>query len=129
MAATMSALDVVVQVEATMTDPGNEPATSSQLATPAPGAPAAPPFEERMEGFGREVEEAAQRVSRDPALRSGVDLAARVWGAIFIGLGAWFLAEYTLGYDLPSVPWRDLWPVALILLGGAIVIRGAQRRT
>ena len=81
-----------------------------------------------METFGREVEEAAQRVSRDPALRSGVDLATRVWGAILIGLGAWFLAEYTLGYDLPSVPWRDLWPVALILLGGAIVIRGAQRR-
>jgi hypothetical protein len=124
----MSALDSIVQVEATMTDPGNEPATPSQPAMSAPGAPAAPPFEERMEGFGREVEEAAQRVSRDPALLSGVDLAARVWGAILIGLGAWFFAEYTLGYDLPSVPWRDLWPVALILLGGAIVIRGAQRR-
>jgi hypothetical protein len=111
-----------------MTEPGNVPATSSQPATPAPDAPAAPRFEERMEGFGREVEEAAQRVTRDPALRSGIDLAARVWGAILIGLGAWFFAEYTLGYDLPSVPWRDLWPVALILLGGAIVLRGARRR-
>jgi len=111
-----------------MTDPGNEPATPSQPATPAAGAPAAPRFEERMETFGREVEETAQRVSRDPALRSGVDLATRVWGAILVGLGAWFFAEYTLGYDLPSVPWRDLWPVALILLGGAIVLRGAQRR-
>ena len=105
-----------------MTEPSNDPAT------PAPGAPTPPRFEQRVESFGQEVEEAAQRVSRDPALRSGVDLAARVWGAILIGLGAWFLAEYTLGYDLPSVPWRDLWPVALILLGGAIVLRGAQRR-
>jgi hypothetical protein len=112
-----------------MTDPGNEPSTPAPIAPAAPGSPAAPRFEERMEGFGREVEEAAQRVSRDPALRSGVDLAARVWGAILVGLGAWFFAEFTLGYDLPSVPWRDLWPVALILLGGAIVLRGAQRRT
>ena len=105
-----------------MTEPSNDPAT------PAPAAPTPPRFEQRMESFGREVEEAAQRVSHDPALRSGVDLAARVWGAILVGLGAWFFVEFTLGYDLPSVPWRDLWPVALILLGGAIVLRGAQRR-
>jgi len=125
----MSTLDIVVQVEATMTEPGTDPATSSQAAASTPDVPPAPRFEERMEGFGREVEEAAHRVSRDPALRSGVDLAARVWGAILIGLGAWFFAEFTLGYDLPSLPWRDLWPIALILLGGAIVLRGAQRRT
>ena len=123
----MGALDSIVQLEATMTRPENQPATPAPDAQ-AQGAPAAPPFEERMENFGREVEEAAQRVSHDPALRSGVDVAARVWGAILVGLGAWFFAEFTLGYDLPSLPWRDLWPVALILLGGAIVLRGAQRR-
>jgi hypothetical protein len=122
-----------------MNEPGTEP-------TPDPASPAAaaatsnvtPPtatptteqrFEQRMESFGREVEDAAQRLSRDPNVRSGVDLAARLWGLVLLGFGVWFFLEFTLGYDLPRVPWADLWPLALILLGGLIVLRGAARRT
>jgi len=50
----MSALDSIVQVEATMTGPENQPATPAPDAQ-APGTPPPPRFEERMETFGREV--------------------------------------------------------------------------
>ena len=93
-----------------------------------PGPSAGKAFEQRMEAFGHEVEEAAQRVSQSPEVKAGVDVAARIWGLVLLGFGVWFLAETTFGYDLPSLPWRDLWPLALVLLGGLIVLRGASRR-
>jgi hypothetical protein len=123
-----------------MNEPGIEPTSPEPLTGTAAATPTEttgqPPaltteqrFEERMQSFGREVEDAAQRISRDPGVRTGVDLAARIWGVVLLGFGAWFFLEFTLGYDLPRVPWGDLWPLALILLGGLIVLRGAGRRT
>jgi hypothetical protein len=128
-----------------MNEPGSEPTSPDPTGQAAPAAApdaSSPPaaaapstltgegrFERRMESFGREVEDAAQRLSRDPAVRTGVDLAARIWGLVLLALGVWFFLEFTLGYNLPRVPWRDLWPLALILLGGLIVLRGAGRRT
>lgn len=99
---------------------------TEQTTDPGPGPEKR--FEQRMEALGHEVEEAAQRVSRNPEVQAGVDVAARLWGLVLLGLGLWFLAETTFGYDLPSLPWRDLWPLALVLLGGLIVLRGASRR-
>ena len=120
--------------------------------TPDPGAPSPPPpetpppaaprtFEERMEDFGRragaageklgkEAEEAAQRWSKDPAVAAAGDTAARVWGLLVLAVGLWFFADITLGMDMPAVAWRDVWPVALIVLGLAVLLRGmASRRT
>lgn len=118
-----------------MTHPSDPAGTAGQPGVPTGGEPleaqasSGARFEQRMETFGHEVEDAAGRISRDPGLRAGVDVAARIWGLILVAVGLWFFAEFTLGYDLPSVPWRDLWPAALVILGGAIVIRGVLRRT
>jgi hypothetical protein len=56
------------------------------------------------------------------------DTAGRIWGLIVLAVGLWFFADITLGLDMPSVAWRDLWPVALIVIGLAVVIRGMARR-
>jgi hypothetical protein len=118
-----------------MTEPTPDPAA-------APGPEAAPrqTFEQRMDRFGEEVGEAGERIgrqaeafgdrmSKDPGYRSAADTAARIWGLIILAVGAWFLVDVTLGYDMPSVPWGDVWPIGLILVGLLVVVRGMGRRT
>ncbi len=82
-----------------------------------------------MEGFGHEVEDAANRWSRDPGVKQNLTFLGRFWGLCLLAVGIWLFAGVTLGYDLPRVPLRDLWPVALIVLGGAVLVRGLSRRT
>jgi hypothetical protein len=56
---------------------------------------------------------------------------ARVWtlvaGLFVLGLGVWFFLDYTLGIDLPTIRWSQLWPVILIVIGAAVLL-GALRR-
>lgn len=103
-------------------------------------APRTATFEERMERFGQEAEEAGKQLGREaedygkrlasnPAVRDAADTAGRVWGLLLIAVGAWFLAEYTLGYDLPGIAWRDIWPIGLIAIGLVVVLRGLTRRS
>jgi len=82
-----------------------------------------------MEGLGREVEDAAQRWSKDPGVKSNLTMLGRLWGLVLLAVGAWLFAGVTLGYDLPSVPVRDLWPLLLIVLGALVLARGLARRT
>jgi hypothetical protein len=118
-----------------MTAPTPDPNTS-----PEPSPAPTPTFEQRMEGFGRDVgaagerlgreaEAAGQRLASDPGVRAAADTAARVWGLIVLAFGLWFLADYTFGMDMPAVPWGDVWPLGLILLGALIVVRGMGRRS
>ena len=131
-----------------MTTPpeGPEPSGAGPGPGPAP-EPARPTFEERAEAFGKKAEEsaeafgrraealgkeaeaAAQRWSSSPAVKESADAASRVWGLVLLAVGVWFFADVTLGMDMPSVAWRDLWPVLLIVFGGFIVLRGMQRRS
>jgi cell wall-active antibiotic response 4TMS protein YvqF len=108
-------------------------------AAPAPGAERPPTFEERMERFGREAgeagerfgkraEAAANRWSHEPGVVHAADTAGRIWGLILLAVGLWFFADVTLGYDMPSIAWRDLWPIALIGIGLLVLVRGASRR-
>ena len=119
-----------------MTDQPTEPAPGA-----APAAEPEPPrtFEERMERFGREAgeagerfgkraEEAANRWSREPGVVHAADTAGRIWGVIVLAVGLWFFADVTLGYDMPSVAWRDLWPIAIIAIGLFVLVRGMTRR-
>jgi len=128
-----------------MTEQPTEPAADATPAgstTPpeSPPEPDRPPtFEERMERFGKEAgeagerfgrraEEAANRWSKEPGVVHAADTAGRIWGLILLALGLWFFADVTLGYDMPSIAWRDLWPIALIGIGLLVLVRGMTRR-
>jgi Domain of unknown function (DUF5668) len=117
---------------------------TDQADQPPPPPASEPPrrltFEERFERFGqeaeragdrlgREAEDAGKRLAANPVVAQAADTAARVWGLILIAVGGWFFAEFTLGYDLPAIPWRDLWPVGLIVIGLAVILRGLSRRS
>ena len=114
------------------------------MSEPTPDPAAAPPpkptFEQRMDRFGEEVGEAGERfgrdaeawgkrISKDPGYKRAADTAARIWGLIILAVGVWFLLDVTLGYDMPRIPWGDVWPVGLIVIGLVIVLRGMGRRT
>jgi hypothetical protein len=113
--------------------PETEPASTAEEPEPAPT------FEERLERFGdearqagerfgRQAEAAGARWSKEPGVARAADTAGRIWGLIVLGIGLWFFADITLGYDMPSVAWRDLWPLGLIGIGLVVVIRGMTRR-
>ena len=102
--------------------------------------PPSPRFEDRVERFAKEAGEAGERLGRqaeaagkrwaaDPAVTQTADTAARIWGLLLIAVGAWFFAQFTLGYDLPAIPWRELWPLGLIVIGLAVILRGLRRRS
>ena len=121
-----------------MTDqPTEQPVESTSPAPPEPEA--RPTFEERMkrfgeeagqagERFGRQAEAAGERWSKDANVARAADTASRIWGVIVLAIGLWFFADITLGYDMPSIAWRDLWPIALIGIGLVVVVRGMTRR-
>ena len=109
--------------------------------TPPPTTerPAGQTFEQRMEDlghraeeagerFGRDAEAAAERWKKDPAVAAAGDTAAQVWGLVVLGAGLWFFTDITLAMDMPAVAWRDVWPLALIVLGLVVVLRGVARR-
>lgn len=85
-------------------------------------------LDERGKAFGKEAEAAAERLSRDPSLLRAADVAGVVGGVILLAIGAWFLADVTLGLDLPVVHLGEVWPLALVALGLAVVASGATRR-
>ena len=83
---------------------------------------------EAGERWGRRAEGAANRWSKDPGVVRAADTAGRIWGLILLAAGLWFFADVTLGYDMPSIAWRDIWPIALIGIGILVVLRGMTRR-
>ena len=106
-------------------------------ATPDPNRK--PTFEERVDAFGREAgeagerigkqaEAAGQRLANDPGIARAADTAARVWGLVVLLAGLWFLADVTFGFEMPNVPWRELWPIGLIVIGLVVVFRGMGRQ-
>ena len=84
--------------------------------------------QEAGERWGRRAEEAGQRWSKDPSVVRVADTAGIIWGVILLGVGLWFLADITLGFDMPSIAWRDLWPIGLIAIGLLVLVRGMTRR-
>ena len=122
-----------------MTDPTPIEPTPEPAQAPAPDAAPRQSFEQRMDSFGREVgeagerfgrqaEAAGQRLAKDPGVLRATDTLARIWGLIILAAGLWFLADVTIGLDMPTVPWGDLWPLALILIGLFVVVRGMGSR-
>ena len=109
------------------TDPttGFEPApsTASATATPPPTAPPAPPVAPAV---------LPPPPAPGPAWGSRRDDPGRtgtiVIGAILVAIGLWFFADQTLGLDMPSLRWSQLWPIFLIGLGAWIAIGSLRRR-
>jgi hypothetical protein len=123
-----------------MTQSTPDPGTTSDPAAAAEPSPPRQSFEQRMESFGQDMGAAGERFGRqaeafgkqlakDPAISRAADTAARAWGLIILAIGLWFLADVTLGYDMPSIPWGDIWPVGLIVIGLLVVARGMTRRS
>jgi hypothetical protein len=80
------------------------------------------------ERLGREAEAAGHRLSKDPSVQRAADSLARVWGLVILAAGLWFLADVTIGMDMPAIPWGELWPIGLILVGLFVVVRGMSSR-
>ena len=40
-------------------------------------------------------------------------------------VGLWLFADVTLGLDLPTIRWGQLWPIGLIVVG-AIILYGSR---
>jgi hypothetical protein len=53
---------------------------------------------------------------------------AVVFGLILVAVGLWFFADQTLGLEMPRLRWNELWPIALIVLGGWILLGSMRRR-
>ncbi len=82
----------------------------------------------RGEQLGREAQAAGDRWSKDARVIGAANTASRLWGVLLIAIGAWFLADVTLGYSLPTIPWRDLWPALIVVVGLVLIGRGMTRR-
>jgi hypothetical protein len=93
-----------------MTSDHSDDPTGQVPIQPAPEAPQPPP------------RSTSRRADRDPG-RS----ASLILGILFLVIGGWFFATTTLGLDLPDLDWGQFWPVILIVLGLAIVLRSLDR--
>jgi hypothetical protein len=102
----------VIDTERTVTPSPPDAAPSQPAAEPpsvAPAPPAAAP---------------ARRDDRDHGRTASI-----LFGLVILGLGLWFFAEVTLGYELPRVQWSQVWPVILIAIGLWVVLGSMRRRS
>ena len=98
----------------TPTAPYERASSASLTATPPP--PVAPPPAPPPAPLVRRSDQRPGRISRV------------VFGLIVIAVGLWFVADLTLGLDMPSLSWGQLWPIFLILLGGWLLVTSMRRR-
>ena len=127
------------------TNPSEPGATSSSASSSTSSSTPPPPpvqprtFEQRVNAFGRQAGEAGERLGReaeaaadrwkkDPGIVAAGDTLGRVWGLLVLAVGLWFFADITLDLDMPAIAWREVWPIALIVLGLAVLIRGMAGR-
>ena len=103
-------------------DPGSAPLATASAAPPSPP----PPVDGPATGTPASSPPAAPPATGwEPARDDGTRWPAIVFGLIMIVVGLWFFAETTLGIDLPTIRWGQLWP--LILIGVGILILWGTR--
>jgi uncharacterized membrane protein len=56
------------------------------------------------------------------------DAGGLIFGGVLLAVGIYYLLQRTLGLDIPDLDWDQLWPIAVILLGGAILYSNWTRR-
>jgi hypothetical protein len=98
--------------------PSQPPPEAAQPPPPEPplGAPVPPP-----------PPPAAPQTTWKPRSADTGRSASLVFGVLFLIVGGWFFATTTLGLDLPDLDWGQFWPVILIVIGLAIVLRSLDR--
>jgi len=67
-------------------------------------------------------------VAASPGAAARIDTGTIVWGLVLVAVGGWFFLDRTLGLDLPEIDWGDVWPIVLIVIGIAVILRGLARR-
>ena len=96
--------------------PASDPPATPPPAAPESASPAAPP-----------TSSWAQPKPRD----DGTSKWSIFFGLVLVAIGLWFFADYTLGLDMPTIRWSQLWPLILIGIGGLVVLgargTGAER--
>ena len=107
-------------------DPGSvaevidtEPTVTPTPATTPPPAFAPPPVTPAPPAAAP-----ARRDDRDHGRTASI-----LFGLVILALGLWFFVEVTLGYDLPTVQWSQVWPVILIVIGLWVVLGSMRRRS
>jgi len=58
-----------------------------------------------------------------------VDVGALIFGAILLLVGGYYLLVNTFGIQLPQLDWDQIWPIALIALGLAVLAKAVASRT
>lgn len=66
---------------------------------------------------------------KDQDRRQRASPVAIVVGLALIAVGLYFFVDRTLGIALPRIQWSAIWPVALIVIGGLVLLRSVSRRT
>lgn len=105
---TASGVTPANDTEWTATPPPPPPPSDTFGASPVPPVPPLP--------------ERPRRDDRDAGRTASV-----LFGLVFLGLGLWFFADQTLGYELPRIRWSQLWPLVLVVIGLWVVL-GSMRR-
>lgn len=77
--------------------------SSSPIAPPPPAIPPEPPS--------------------GPPLTEGPRYGSIIVGLVILAVGLWYFADRTLGLELPRLDADQLWPIAVIGLGGWLIVR------
>jgi len=97
-----------------------------QPSQPPPEA-AQPPPPQPPQGAATATASSSPQTTWKPRPADTGRSASLVFGVLFLIVGGWFFATTTLGLDLPDLDWGQFWPVILIVIGLAIVLRSLDR--
>jgi hypothetical protein len=123
-------------------EPGDGPTAASGESVDAP-PPSTTPADATSAGWGTSVQAPAPPAPaaaasattaapgpepgwQPPTRDEGSRWPAVVFGIVLIVIGLWFFAEHTLGLDLPTIRWGQLWPLFIIGIG-LLILYGARR--
>jgi hypothetical protein len=59
---------------------------------------------------------------------SRLDVGAVLFGGIILFVGGYYFLRNTLGFDLGELDGNAIWPIIVIAIGLAIVLRGPHQR-
>jgi hypothetical protein len=58
-----------------------------------------------------------------PPVTDGPRYGSIIVGLVVVAVGLWYLADRTLGLDLPDLEADQLWPIAVIAFGAWLILR------